>query len=56
MYKHSILYYFLNKLQEKKFFDKGEKINKRLNIVLFFAPLRTKSYKSSLLGEDLDGA
>ena len=32
------------------------KYGKLMNIVLFFTPLRTKSYKSSLLGEDLDGA
>ena len=33
--KLELRYYFLNKLQEKDFFDKKEKINKRLNMIIY---------------------
>ena len=32
--KLSLRYYFLGELQEKDFFDRREKINKRLNVIL----------------------
>ena len=45
--KLDLRYYFLDELQEKDFFDKKEKINKRLNVILYIIQRKNIMTKKS---------